>query len=157
MIARRSSAPAWVDCAARADGRPALRLRRGGGNQPRLRRAISPQAPVDDTLPRWLGGVRQTGASAVVAAICYRPLVAVSVDARAPPVGGVLGRRVGREEVRHLPQVASGKQSVQIPAMIEAPVLERRYADGHGIRQNAKSPRRLPRACGYSQVTECIT
>jgi hypothetical protein len=30
--------------------------------------------------------------------------------------------------------------------MVEAPVLERRYADGHGIRQNAKSPRRVPRA-----------
>ena len=82
----------------------------------------------------------------IVAAICYRPLVAVSVDARAPPGGGVLRRRVGREEVRHLPQVASGKQSVQIPAMVEAPVLERRYADGHGIHQNAKSPRRVPRA-----------
>ena len=93
----------------------------------------------------------------IVAAICYRPLVAVSVDARAPPVGGVLRRRVGREEVRHLPQVASGKQSVQVSAVIKAPVLERRYADGHGIRQNAKSPRRLPRAYGYTQVTECIT
>ena len=146
MIARRSSAPAWVDCAARADGRPALRLRRGGGNQPRLRRAISPQAPVDDTLlPRWLGGVRQTGASVVVAAICYRPLDALGVNARARVLRDG-NPRVGREEVRHLTQVAAGKQSVQVPAMIEAPVLERRYADGHGIRQNAKSPRRVPRA-----------
>jgi hypothetical protein len=30
-----------------------------------------------------------------------------------------------------LPQVASGKQSVQVPAMIEAPVLECRRSDCH--------------------------
>ena len=82
----------------------------------------------------------------IVAAICYRPQHVASGYARAPPVGGVVGRRVGREEVRHLPQVASGKQSVQVPAMIEAPVLKRRCADGHYDRRNAKSPRRLPRA-----------
>ena len=81
----------------------------------------------------------------LVATIYYRPFDALGVNARARVLRDG-NPRVGREEVQQLSGMAAGKPGVQVPRVVVPPVLERRYADGHGIRQNAKSPRRLPRA-----------